>query len=108
MAYVKKISDDQFYLDVVNKELEIAGGPQFDSWDELCHWSKLNKDWFCIWAFDSKEQFLEFKEYYYNHFYDWKPKRYTKRERNQWFSMFMFNYGLKTDFEYEYKELYDD
>lgn len=108
MAYVKKISDEQFYLDVVNKELEIAGGPQFDSWNELCRWTQLNKEWFCIWAFDTKEQFLEFKRYYYNHFYDWKPKRYTKRDREQMFSGFIFIYGLKTNFEYKYEELYDN
>lgn len=104
---MKKINKRQFVVDIINKELSIVNGPHFDSFDDLSKWANENKHWFLDYSFKTKEQFFELKKYFYEHFYDYKPKRTPKRDMYEIFNWFMFMYGLKYDFEYEYNELYD-
>ena len=107
--YKKKISDEQFALDCINKEFEIIGDShRWNSWAELCQWSKLeeNKHWYSNFCFETPEQFREWKAYFMEHFYDWQPKRVSKAQAEREFSWFNLSYGLKYNFDYTL--LYDD
>ena len=100
MARVHKIDDYQFTLDCVNKEFEIIGSNlHWDTFKELSDWSKENPQWFSDNAFTTKEQYLEWKEYFLSHFYDWQPKRISIRDAKREFSMFAFQYGFRYDFD---------
>lgn len=111
MTRVKKLTDEEFLLKLTNKELEIAGGPQFETFEELCAWSKENgeveKDengnitklpWYQHYTFKSQEEADEWHEYYNNLFYEWKPKSTSKTSRNNTFEWLNLQYGLKKDF----------
>lgn len=107
--YKKKISAEQFTLDCINKEFEIIGSTnRWNTFEELCEWSKLeeNKHWYSHNVFSTPEQFKQWKQYFMEHFYDWQPKRVSKRTAENEFSWFNLSYGLKYDFDY--KLLYDD
>lgn len=100
--YKKKISDEQFTLDCINKEFEIIGSPlHWDTFEDLCAWSKQpeNKRWYVDNAFTSKEQYDQWKDYFMEHFYDWKPKYISKKRAYIEFSWFSLEYGFKYDFE---------
>lgn len=98
MAWVKKISDTQFVLDCVNKEFEIIGSNlHWDTFEELSKWSKLpeNKEWFSQYEFENEDQYNQWKNYYLNHFYDWKPKYISKRAiETNYFPWFSLQYGF--------------
>ena len=54
MVRRKKISEEQFLLDCINKEFEIIGSTlHWDTFEELVKWSKLpeNKYWFSDYEF---------------------------------------------------------
>jgi len=107
MAYVKKISGKQFTFDVITKELDIVGsGLHFNDYEELFEWAKKHPKWFTEYEFKTKEQFYEWKKYFYDHFYDWQPKRVKKNELDREFAWFNLDYGLKYGFDYE--ELYEE
>lgn len=100
----KKISDEEFLFDVINKGFEIAGAPtHWNSFDELVEYSKDHKRWYIEAVFTSVEQYNQWKEYFYNHFYDWKPKRYSKRDIKREFSWISLQYGPK--FEFDIKDI---
>ena len=102
--YKKKISDEQFALDCINKEFEIIGSTNhWNTFKELCEWSKLeeNEKWFTDNVFATLEQFKEWKQYFMDHFYDWQPKRVSKRTAENEFAWFNLSYGFKYDFDYE-------
>lgn len=98
MAYVKKISDEQFLLDCINKEFEIIGSTNhWDTFSELCEWTKQeeNREWYTNNAFSTSEQWKQWKQYFMEHFYDWKPKRYSKHYiENRVFPWFNLQYGF--------------
>jgi len=100
---MKKISADQFALDCINKEFEIIGSPlHWETFEELCAWSKQkeNKDWYSNNSFATVEQYKEWKNYFMEHFYDWKPKGVSKAEAERQFSWFNLQYGLRYDFDF--------
>ena len=103
MARVAKISDEQFILDCINKEFEIIGSNlHWDTLEELSNWSKLpeNENWFSQYEFDTEEQYNQWKNYYLEHFYDWKPKYYSKTYvRNYVFPWFSLQYGFAERWE---------
>lgn len=102
MAYVKKISDKQFALDIINKEFEIAGtGLHFETYEDLQTFCEEHKQWYSDYSFATPEQFYEWKDYFYKHFYDWQPKRCGKTEIDREFGWFNLQYGLKYDFSFE-------
>lgn len=110
MARIKKISETQFVLDCINKEFEIIGSNlHWDTFEDLSKWSKLpeNKEWFSQYEFESEDQYNQWKNYYLDHFYDWKSKRYRSRDIEREFSWFSLMYGLKYDFEPYPKGTYD-
>jgi len=107
--YKKKISGEQFTLDCINKEFEIIGSTNhWDTFEELCKWTKQeeNKKWYTNNCFTTPEQWKQWKQYFMEHFYDWQPKRVSKREAENEFNWFNLSYGLKYDFDY--KLLHDD
>ena len=98
---IKNISDEQFTLDCVNKEFEIIGSSNhWDTFEELSEWSKQeeNRHWYSDNAFTTREQYDEWREYFLEHFYDWKPKRMSKRVAEREFSWFSLMYGFRYDF----------
>lgn len=101
--YKKKISSEQFLLDCINKEFEIIGSDKhWNTPEELFEWSKLpeNKHWYSNNEFSTVEQYREWKQYFMEHFYDWQPKRVSKRDAEREFSWFNLQYGLKYGFDY--------
>lgn len=100
MAYVKKISDKQFALDVINKEFEIANsGLHFDTFEELSDYTKENIHWYQEFEFKTPEEYQQWKDYFFEHFYDWKPKYYSKKVIEQEFAWFNLCYGLKYGYD---------
>lgn len=100
--YKKKISDEQFVLDCINREFEIIKSDlHWDTFEELREWSKLpeNKRWYSDNSFTSRQQYEEWKAYFMEHFYDWQPKRVSKSSAEREFSWFSLMYGLKYDFD---------
>lgn len=109
MARVQKISEKQFVLDCVNKEFELIGSPlHWDTFEELSAWSKLeeNKEWYSNNAFTSIAQYRAWKDYFLTHFYDWQPKRVSKKEAEREFQWFNLQYGL--GYGFDYNMLYND
>lgn len=107
MAYVKKISGEQFLFDVIQKELDIVGsGLKFKDMDELIGWTKEHPEWYTDYEFTNKEQFYEWRQYFYDHFYDWQPKRVKKNQMEREFQWINLQYGLKYGFDY--RELYEN
>lgn len=107
--YKKKISGQQFTLDCINKEFEIIGSSNhWDTFEQLCEWAKQeeNKKWYSDNEFSTIEQYQEWKQYFMDHFYDWQPKRVSKREAEREFQWFNLQYGLKYGFDYNL--LYND
>ena len=105
--YKKKISDEQFTLDCINKEFEIIGSTNhWDTFKELCEWSQLeeNKHWYSDNEFSTPEQYREWEKYFFEHFYDWQPKRVSKHAAKEEFSWFNLRYGLKYGFDYKLLE----
>lgn len=112
MTHIKKLTDEEFLLKLTNKELEIAGGPQFETFEELCTWSKengevvmdecgniINLPWYQHYTFKSQEEADAWHEYYNKLFYEWQPKRASKRRRDETFAWINLQYGLKEDFK---------
>ena len=100
--YKKKISDEQFVLDCINKEFEIIGSDlHWDTFKELSEWSKeeQNRHWYSDNSFTSREQYEQWRNYFLGHFYDWQPKRVSKKTAEIEFSWFTLQYGFAYDFE---------
>ena len=101
MAYVKKISDEQFTLDCVNKELEIANtGLHFGTFEALVGYAKEHQHWYSDFEFKTPEEYQQWKNYFFEHFYDWKPKSYSKATIEREFRWFDLDYGLKWGYDY--------
>lgn len=105
---VKKIKAEQFVLNCINKMFEIVGSElQWYSFEKLSLWNQELADkgqrFFELYSM-SLEQYLEFRDYFFEHYYDWRPKRVSHCEVEKEFSIFMFQYG----FPYDFKETSDD
>lgn len=103
MARVSKISDEQFVLDCINKEFEIVGSDlHWNTFEELSAWAKLpeNEKWFNQYEFATEEQYNQWKDYYVQHFYDWKPKYTSKTAvEKRYFPWFSLQYGFAERWE---------
>ena len=111
MIHKKKISSDQFLEDIINKELSIVGAEV--TFKDLVEDSSLPiedqkyQNWFNIFQFQTPQQFLEWKEYVLEHFYDWQPKYlYNKRRLQEEFSWINLQYGLSLAFPYQ--DIYEE
>lgn len=102
MANVKKLTDKEFVELIINKELEIAGADI--RYKDIVALSKEEQDkerFFDKYSFKTEEQFNEWRDFFYEHFYDWQPKRITKRQMENEFSWFNLDWGLTCDFDRE-------
>lgn len=110
MAY-KKISGNEFIKDVIDFELKKFG----IGYDYLMSLPEMPLDeskidpnveyrdrWFQRYCFDSFEEFLEWKIYFFEHFKDYAPKRDWKRKRvEDSFGWMNLMYGLKTNYDFD-------
>lgn len=95
MANVKKISEEQFVLDCINKEYELCGvDKRFDSFQELREYSKQNPGWFDEYEFSDEGTYRIWIEYIKAHTYDWLPKKTSKTRVESNASLFSLNYGF--------------
>ena len=105
MANKKKLTDIEFIELIINKELEIADAPiRFKDIVEdhkKPDGERKLDDWFSDYSFKTPEEYYQWKEFFLEHFYDWKPLRYLKKYVEEQFSWISLQYGLKFDFEYE-------
>lgn len=101
MSYQKKISSEQFVLDCINKQFDLTYPCiYFDTFEELAAYAEEHPMWFSEHKFQTPEQYLKFKRYFEKHFYDWQPKRVSKRRMKENFTWFYVMYGFGLDFEY--------
>ena len=70
--YKKKITTDEFIKLIVDKELELVGAPI--RYDDLIGNEEKYPHWYQDYSF-KLDEYLEWKKFYFDHFYDWKPKR---------------------------------
>ena len=102
MAYKKKLTDNEFVELIIDKELEIAGADM-----RYADIIKLTKDeqqkmqWWTKYTFKTLEQFLEWRQFFYDNFYDWQPKSVKKSTMEREFQWWNLQWGLKYDFDYE-------
>lgn len=99
MAHVKKISSTQFLLDCINKEYEIVDAPlRFNTYEELLKYTEDHKAWYTEFSFTSDDQYNAWKSYFYDHYYDWRPKKVSKTCMKHDFGVFDLYYGFKQDY----------
>lgn len=109
MAYVKKISDTQFVLDCINKQYEIIKSDiHFNTWEELIAYAKEHPKWYSDSEYTNLAQYLEWRRYFLEHFYDWQPKRVKLAIAEREFSWFNLQYGLKYGFDINEVYAYDE
>lgn len=95
------MTDTEFTEIMVDKELELVNAPV--RYRDLIAEPEKYPRWFDEYAL-TLDQYKEWKQYFYDHFYDWKPKR--EKDIKGWFSMFALQYGLRYNFDY--KEIYNE
>ena len=99
---VKKLTDKEFLELVIDKELEIAGADiRFKDLDAMTKEQQEEYEFFSRFSFNTLEEFLEWRQFFYDHFYDWQPKRVNKKAMEREFAWFNLQWGLKLDFPYE-------
>lgn len=101
MSRVKKISEEQFTLDVINKEFEIAGSTlYFDTFEELKQYATENPRWYDKLIFKTVDQYLEWKSFYIDNY----SRCYGRASRayiNSTFQYFALNFGPRCEFDYK-------
>jgi len=100
---MKKITELELARLLINKEMEIAGGPVFDTIEEMSAWQKEHPEWFTEYSFKIEEEFMDWKNYFISEFYNCFPKRKSKAWMEQYFNEFNFQYGLKCDYRIIFK-----
>ena len=95
MARTKKISEEQYVLDCINKEFELVGSSKrFDTFQELSKYTKENPGWFDEEEFNDEGTYAVWLEYCKKHTYDWKPLGTPKVMVEHHIGMFALNYGF--------------
>jgi hypothetical protein len=121
MAYVKKITADQFMRDVIDFELK-QYGIDFEYVNNLPKKPKNPEEvdpnveyqdgWYSRYKFHNFEEFNAFRQYIYEHFKDYAAQRYwTKDILYREFEYFNLQFGLATDYDFDehlYKKNADD
>lgn len=108
MARAKKLTDIEFLELVINKELEIANAPvRFKDIMAMPDKDRREWKWFQEYTFDTLEQFLEWRQFFFDHFYDWQPKRESPRRALEIFRWYNLQWGLKYNFDYTKIAEYD-
>ena len=121
MAYVKKITTDQFIRDVIDFELK-PDGINFEyilnlpkepkNKDEIDPNIEYQDNWFSRYQFKTFDEFNAFRKYFYEHWKDCATKINWKKDiLYREFEWFNFNYGLSIGYdlaEQLYKKKADD
>ena len=121
MAYIKKITSDQFIRDVIDFELKPYGinfeyilnlPKEPKNKDEIDPNVEYQDNWFSKYKFHNFDEFNAFRQYFYEHWKDYAPQRYWKKytlyREFEWFNL---QYGLATDYDFDehlYKKNADD
>ena len=121
MAYVKKITIDQFIRDVIDFELKPYGinfeyilnlPKEPKNKDEIDPNVEYQDKWFSRYKFHSFDEFNAFRQYFYEHWKDYATQRYWKKDTlYREFEWFNLQYGLATDYDFKehlYKKNADD
>ena len=121
MAYVKKITTDQFIRDVIDFELKPYGinfeyilnlPKEPKNKDEIDPNIEYQDKWFSRYKFKTFDEFNAFRKYFYEHWKDYSPKRkWTKDILYRAFECFNLQYGLATGYDFDehlYKKNTDD
>ena len=97
----KKLTDKEFVELIIDKELEIAGADvRFKDLKSMTKEQEEEYKFFNRFSFNNLEEFLEWRQFFYDHFYEWQPKRVNKKEMEREFSWFNLQWGLKLNFPY--------
>ena len=121
MAYVKKITTDQFIRDVIDFELKPYGinfeyilnlPKEPKNKDEIDPNIEYQDNWFSRYQFKTFDEFNAFRKYFYEHWKDCATKINWKKDiLYREFEWFNFNYGLSIGYdlaEHLYKKNADD
>lgn len=121
MAYVKKITTDQFVRDLIDFELKPYGinfeyilnlPKEPKNKDEIDSNIEYQDKWFSRYKFKTFDEFNAFRKYFYEHWKDYSPKRnWTKDILYRAFECFNLQYGLATGYDFDehlYKKNADD
>lgn len=109
MAYVKKLTDNEFVELIIDKELEISGTDvRYKDITAMPKEEQKEYEFYTRFTFKTLEQFLEWRQFFYDHFYDWQPKSVKKSQMEREFNWFNLQWGLKYDFDYEEIYKYDE
>ena len=121
MAYVKKITTDQFIRDVIDFELKPYGinfeyilnlPKEPKNKDEIDPNIEYQDKWFSRYKFKTFDEFNAFRKYFYEHWKDCATKINWKKDiLYREFEWFNFNYGLSIGYdlaEHLYKKNADD
>lgn len=110
MAYVKKISYDQFAKDMIDFELKPYGVDSnyiFSLPKKPTNKEDIDPNveyidmWYCRYTFRCFDEFNKFRQYFYEHWKDYAPKRKWKKEIiYEAFERFNLFYGLATDYDF--------
>ena len=100
MSRSKGITEEQFFLDCINKEYELAGTDKhFNTYEELKNFTHENPEWYDEYHI-SEEKYNEWKKYVCNHYKEIKGKSRTpKYQIERAFGWFGLNYGFIVDHE---------
>ena len=111
MAYVKKITGEEFSYAVVDFMLKkynidhnyIKNLPQKPTNpDDINPNVEYQDGWYQRYTFDSFDEYLAYKEFFYEKYKEFKPKkRWRKRDVEEYFHSFDLMYGLKWNYSYE-------
>ena len=111
MAYVKKLTGEEFSYAVVDFMLKkynidhnyIKNLPTKPSNpDDIDPNTEYQDGWYQRYTFDSFEEYLAYKEFFYEKYKEFKPKhRWRKRDVEEYFHSFDLMYGLKWNYDYD-------
>ena len=111
MAYVKKITTDQFIRDVIDFELKPYGinfeyilnlPKKPENEDDIDPNVEYQDKWYVRYKFNNFNEFNEFRKYFYEHWKDYAPKRkWTKDILYREFEWFNLQYGLDTGYDFD-------
>lgn len=106
VMYTKKLTDDEFLEMIIDKELEIAQADiRYKDIMAMPEKERREFRFYDKYSFKTLEQFIEWQNFFFDHFYDWKPKRVKERRKKDYFNYLNLDLGLRYDFPLE--ELYD-
>lgn len=92
MSKVKKLTDKEFWVLVFNEAFRLVGA-ELDA-EEIFNKSKeAQGNWYEQYQF-TEEQHEEWKQFFYDHFYEWQPKRVSKRQMKDEFGWWDLSWGF--------------